>query len=285
VCAEVGVYFDQENWWALELPSKPNADLTYKRGIERFYAALHRENLTADFVFESTDLAAYKVIFAPALYLVKPGVAEKLCAFVEGGGQLVLTYFSGIVDEHDRVHLGGYPAPFRKLLGLEVEEWTVPPDDRASALAVTPAGTAAGLASSYPSSFWAEVIRSEGAEVLATFTEGFLAGKPAVTRNTFGRGCAWYVGTDSDATFYTDLVRSVTETAGVHAALFAPAGVEVVERHAAHGVRYMFLLNHNETPATVTAPAMRGHELLAGVELTGSVELPAHGVAIVKRIA
>jgi beta-galactosidase len=282
VRAEVGVYFDQENWWALELPSKPNADLAYKRGVENFYLPLLNQNITADFVFESTDLAAYKVVVAPSLYLVKPGVAEKLSAFVEAGGHLVLTYFSGIVDEHDRVHLGGYPAPFRKLLGLEVEEWTVPPDDRVSVLAVTPAGAASGLASRYASSFWAEVIRSEGAEVIATFTEGFLAGKPAVTRNAFGRGSAWYVGTESDAAFYADLVRVVTASAGVRAPLVVPDGVEVVERHAT-GARYAFILNHNEAQVTVVEPRLRGVELLGGEAVAGRLAVPALGVAIVKR--
>ena len=59
----------------------------------------------------------------------------------------VFTYFSGIVDEHDRVHLGGYPAPFRKLLGLEVSEWAVPVSDAVTnPLRVTEAGRAAGLA-------------------------------------------------------------------------------------------------------------------------------------------
>lgn len=47
----------------------------------------------------------------------------------EAGGVAVFTDFSGIVDEHDRVLLGGYPAPFRKLLGLEASEWAVPASD------------------------------------------------------------------------------------------------------------------------------------------------------------
>ncbi len=281
--AETAIYFDQQNWWALELPSKPNADLKYNRGVENFYTPLLRANLAVDFAFAVSDLSRYKVVFAPALYLVAPGVAEKLEAFVAAGGQLVLTYFSGIVDEHDRVHLGGYPAPFRQLLGLEVEEWAVPPDDRASSLAITPAGAALGLPGKLASSFWAEAIRAEGCEVLATFTEGYLAGRPALTRRAHGKGHAWYLGTELDAAGYAALVKTVTDTAGLRPPLAAPADVEVVERHAADGTRYAFVLNHRDEPVTVSDPSLRGRELLSARDLAGALELPPLGVAIVRR--
>ncbi|NEA55440.1 hypothetical protein G3I60_15110 [Streptomyces sp. SID13666] len=49
--------------------------------------------------------------------------AERLTHFAADGGSLVVSFFSGIVDEHDRVHLGGYPAPLRDVLGLYVEEF------------------------------------------------------------------------------------------------------------------------------------------------------------------
>ena len=37
--------------------------------------------------------------------------------------ELIVTYFSGIVDEHDHVWLGGYPGALRDLLGIRVEEF------------------------------------------------------------------------------------------------------------------------------------------------------------------
>ncbi len=50
------------------------------------------------------------MIVAPVLYMVKPGVAERLEAFVAAGGVLITTFFSGIVNETDLVYPGGYPA-------------------------------------------------------------------------------------------------------------------------------------------------------------------------------
>jgi hypothetical protein len=39
------------------------------------------------------------------------------------GGTVLISFFSGIVDPDDRIRLGGYPAPWRGLLGLRVEEF------------------------------------------------------------------------------------------------------------------------------------------------------------------
>lgn len=287
VRAQAAVYFDYENWWALELPSKPNQELRYARPVVNLYKPLLAANVATDFVFEQTKLAGYKLLLVPSLYLVKPGVAERIAAWVEAGGVAVFTYFSGIVDEHDRVLLGGYPAPFRKLLGLEVSEWAVPTTDAVTnPLRVTEAGRAAGLAAAgYASTFWAEVIRPEGAEVLAMFGEGFVAGAPAVTRHGYGKGEAWYIGTEGVSAMYADVVRAVAARAGVRAPLGVPAGVEVNERGAKDGTRYVFLLNHGDGAVTVNASAggeLRGRELLSGAAVDGAVELAALGVAIVR---
>jgi len=153
-------------------------------------------------------------MFVPSLYMAKPGVAEKIEAYVAAGGTAVLTYFSGIVDECDRVHLGGYPAPFRKLLGLRVEEWAVPPDDRKHKVRFS---KVAGFKRKYETSFWAEVIRTEGAETVATFGDGCYAGLPAVTCHRFGKGEAWYLGTQFGPEFHADLVRCLAKRTGTKA--------------------------------------------------------------------
>jgi beta-galactosidase len=43
-----------------------------------------------DVVEGLSDFSRCRVVVAPMLFLLKPGVAERLEAFVEGGGTLVL---------------------------------------------------------------------------------------------------------------------------------------------------------------------------------------------------
>ena len=45
------------------------------------------------------DFSKYKMVVAPVLYMVKPGMKEALEEYVKNGSILVTTYMSGIVGE------------------------------------------------------------------------------------------------------------------------------------------------------------------------------------------
>ena len=65
----------------------------------------------------------YRLVVAPMLFMLKPGVGERLVAFVKGGGTLVLTYLSGIVNETNIVFRGGWPGGgLREAAGIWAEE-------------------------------------------------------------------------------------------------------------------------------------------------------------------
>src|SRR2546430_4912331 len=123
VPAEGEIVFGWERWWALERPSKPSANVRALEQARAYYEHLYRANISADFAHPEADLKAYKLVLVPNLYLVSDAAAAGLAAYVSGGGRLVMSYFSGIVDPADQIRLGGYPAPFVELLGLRVEDF------------------------------------------------------------------------------------------------------------------------------------------------------------------
>ncbi|MFG1936279.1 beta-galactosidase [Micromonospora tulbaghiae] len=267
VDADVAILFDYEAWWGAELDSHPSVDVTYTDRLAALHAALWRAGVTADVVHPSADLSRYRLVVVPTLYLVRDADADALRRFVEAGGTAAVTYFSGIVDEHDHIRLGGYPGAFRDLLGVRVEEFfplrageTVRLDDGARA------------------DVWTEWLHAEGAEVLAAYTDGPLPGVPALTRNAVGAGAAWYVGTrlDDDAT--DRLVARLLAETGVRPPVDAPAGVEVVRRRSADR-SWLFVVNHTTEPARL---AVSGVELLGGVRCDGTLEVPAGEVAVVR---
>lgn len=275
---QVAILHDQDSWWGLELPSKPNNDLKYKRVMEAFYGALHRRNIPTDFVFPDSDFGHYPLIFVPTLYVVSPKLADKLAAYVQAGGIAVFSYFSGIVDEDDRIHPGGVPGPLSELLGLAVEEWVIPETGATNELRVK---ELPGFQAEYPADFWAEVIRPEGAEVLATFGREFFCGSPALLRNRFGNGEAWYIATDSTPEFYDDLIGHFANQCGLGPVLEAPPGVEVTERRGESG-HFIFVLNHNADAVGVSLGAHQGRDLLTNREVSGSLDLPAYGVSVLR---
>ncbi len=115
--SRVAIVFDYEAWWASELDSHPNNSLKYLDAMRAFHRSLYLRGITADFVHPSSDLSGYDFILVCTLYSVTDTAATSIAAAVEAGATVLISYFSGIVDERDHVRLGGYPGAFRELLG------------------------------------------------------------------------------------------------------------------------------------------------------------------------
>jgi beta-galactosidase len=268
VPAEVAFVFDWESWWALEIPSKPSHDLLLLDQLAAWYRPLWERNLAVDFVRPDGELSGYRLVVVPNLYLVTDLAGENLVRFAVDGGTLTVSFFSGIVDERDHVRLGGYPAPFRELLGIVVPEFR-PHADGETVMTTLDGAT-------YSCDLWSDWIELEGADVVAAFEDGWLAERPAVTRN----GSAWYVGTRFEAAGMDALVAKLVEASGVRPPLDAPPGVEVVRREG-DGRVFLFLLNHGTEDATV-ALGDGFHDALTGDACPGAVTLEPSGVAVLR---
>ncbi|WP_406107947.1 beta-galactosidase [Micromonospora globbae] len=265
--ADVAILFDYEAWWGVELDSHPSVDVTYLDRLTALYDSLWRAGITADVVHPSTDLARYRLVLAPTLYLVRDADAAALRRFVTDGGTALVTYFSGIVDEHDHIRLGGYPGAFRDLLGVRTEEFFPLRE-----------GERVRLDDGSVADVWTEWLHPDGAEVLASYVDGPLSGVPALTRHAVGAGAAWYAGTRLDQSATDRLVGRLVAESGVRPAAVAPEGVEVVRRR--DGERsWLFVINHTIGPARVP---VTGVELLTGDRCDGEVVVPAGEVAVVR---
>ncbi|MET7880514.1 beta-galactosidase [Micromonospora profundi] len=267
VDADVAILFDFEAWWAVELDSHPSVDVTYADRLAALYGALWRAGVTADIVHPSADLSGYRLVLAPTLYLVRDADVDALHRYVEAGGTAVVTYFSGIVDDNDHIRLGGYPGAFRELLGVRTEEFF--PLREGEQVRLDDGSTA---------DVWTEWLHADGAEVLASYTDGPLPGVPALTRHRVGAGAAWYVGTRLDEPATDRLVARLLDEAGVRPAVPAPSGVEVVRRR--DGDRsWLFAINHTDTEVRVP---VSGTELLTGAVCAGELTVPAGEVAVIR---
>ncbi len=278
VRAEVAVLHDWSSWWALELEARPSSALRLPQRLRDHYAALWREHAAVDVVHPESDLSGYKLVVVPNLYLVSDAAAERINAFVAGGGQLLMSFFSGYVDDCDRIRLGGYPAPFRELLGPRIDEpW---PLGELQWLEVAFAGDADNVR--HGATLWADVIVPEGAETVAAYRGGgLLDGVPAVTVNDHGAGRAWYVGTRLDEAAMTAVMQQALAAAGVRPPLEGvPADVEAVVREGAEGP-LLFLLSHAEQERTILLPEP-ARDLLGGSNRIERVTLDPRGAAVLQ---
>jgi beta-galactosidase len=266
VRADVALLLDHTSAWAAEAPDQPSVDMTTHFEIRRWHAALWRSGVLADVLHPGADLTSYRLVLAPALYLMDDAAAANLTRYVEGGGTLVVGPYSGIVDEHDHVRLGGYPGALRDLLGVRVSEFFPLPLD----------GTVA-LGNGWTGTIWTEHARAETATVVTSYADGPVAGCPAVTRHPVGTGTAWYLGTRLTDPDLATLLRS----AGASPLLpEAPPGLEAVRRQHADGRSYLFFINHGTADATVAAT---GTDLLTGTDRpTAPVTVPAGGIVVLR---
>ena len=244
VAAEVAIVLDWDAWRAVELDHQPHTGFKYVDRIYEYYTALWQANITCDFVTPEADLSAYKLVLAPNLYQISDEAGRNLERHVEAGGTLVVGPFSGVTDPDERVRLGGYPASLRELLGIRIEEYWPLEDGVALHVGSPELGD-------FTASTWAEWFdfAATTAQVPARIENGPLAGHPAVTRNGYGAGSAWYVATLPEPAALGRLLRRAAAEAGVAPVLEdLPEGVEAVRR----GER-VFVLDHRTREVEIRA--------------------------------
>ncbi|KAA9004727.1 beta-galactosidase [Paenibacillus spiritus] len=277
--AKVGILFDWENRWALDLSSGPSVALDYVGEVHKYYDALYRQHIETDMIGVEEDFGKYEIIIAPVMYMVKPGFAKKAEAFVRAGGTFVTTFFSGIVNENDLVTVGGYPGELRSLLGIWAEEIDALLPDMKNEIVMKESWNA--LKGSYDCGILCDLIHSEEAEVLASYGSDFYAGMPVLTVNAFGEGKAYYIASSPDADFLRAFVGNLCEEKGIAPLVTAAGEVESVQR-VKDGKSFLFLLNHaaSELPADIGAAERT--DLLTGRAVSGQVMVPARGVMILE---
>lgn len=279
--AKVAMMIDFDNWNAVELSSGPSIALKYWPQVEKYYKSLAVLNVSVDIVRPDWDISQYDLVIAPVLYMMKPDVASNLKKFVEEGGTLLTTFFSGIVNENDLVTLGGYPGELRKLLGIWVEEIdALPPDMKNSIIVIKPLGNMEG---DYECGMLCDLLHLEDAKALAVYGKDFYAGIPVLTENIFGKGKAYYLASDPVQRFLDGLIKYLCDSKGIKGPFEPVEGVEVTQRVKVHKV-FTFVLNHNDHSADVSLDGKEYLELLTGKRICNSITLEPKGVAILKSI-
>jgi len=278
--ASVALLFDWPSWWAAEEPGRPTERLEALAQVQRWHRALWRRGIAVDLVRPGTDLSPYATVLVPQTYIVETDAATALRAAAERGASLVVGPFSGVADGNAGILTGRAPALLRDLLGVSGEEWVGLPD-APTPLRVDEAWTT-GPAEAQ-AVILGERLRADGADVLARFDSGHLAGAPAITRHHVAGGTAWYLGAVVSDDALSTVLDDALDAAGVVGATsdrLLPDGVEAIQRGEA-----LFLLNHGETAGRVTLPGPR-RDLLSDADVDGQVHLaPGAAMVLIERHA
>ncbi|WP_449602165.1 beta-galactosidase [Paenibacillus sp. Marseille-Q9583] len=282
---KTAIIFDWDNRWAIkDAQGIRNSGLRYEETVLQHYRALWELGIPVDMIGSGDDLSAYKLVIAPMLYLISEENGKRIEKFVEQGGTFLATYWSGVVNETDLCHLGGFPGPLRRTLGIWAEE-TEGLHSRDLNGVVMLASNALNLSGDYDAHEIAELIHLEGAEALGTYRSDFYAGRPALTVNRFGEGNAYHLATRvKDTSFYVELYAAITAKAGITRALNSelPTGVTAQLRTDGES-DYIFVQNYSGSPQAVKLDGADYTDLCSGTAAPSVLNLAVNDLAMLKR--
>ena len=279
---DVALIYDWEVRWALmytqgprQSPSRAPFDKEYLQTCQDHYRPFWKLGVPVDIIESLSAFDRYKVIVAPMLFMLKPSVVDRLDAFVKGGGTLVLTYLSGIVNETELVQRGGWPGGgLRKMAGVWSEEIDSLYPDAPQRIVPSP-GSGFGVTGEHPVRDYCERVHPEGAAVLATYKSDFYAGMPALTVNSYGAGRVYYLAARPAADAFLDgFTRALVAQAKISRCLDVdlPEGVTVQTR-AGGGRTFYFLHNFRRDGQVVDLGTLRLKKVGDGGVLTGRTTL------------
>ncbi len=284
------------------------AHLAYPMGLpspEEDGGLLHRwcyrNHFACGYIHPEDDLDRLKLIYVPHWLIWKDEWTEKLAAFAQKGGTVVISARTGSRDAANRVLAEAAPgASLSRLTGIAVREfgrlrpenggglfsiseerrssfWNDEPESARRSLSLTVGDRKIGAAHMY------ELLDLDGdanAEPVASWSGRFVNGEPAITRRAVGKGQVFYCGTYLTEALIDSFMASELTRAGVAPLVPGlPAGVELTRRDGPHG-RLLFVLNTTADEVELSG-LPDGKMLVADSPVDhGKCRLPGYGALI-----
>ena len=279
---EAALTYDWENSWAIEDSKCLGQNKEHLRTCHHHYISLWKRGIAMDVIDKDQDFDSYKLLVAPMLYMVKPGVGERIERFVRNGCTFVATYWSGIVDDNDLSFLGGFPGPLRKVLGIWDEEIDTLYNSDANHI-VFKGKNELGLTGRYAVHQLCALIHAESARTLADYDNDFYAGRPAVTVNDFGRGQAYYLAGRTEDTFLDDFYKALCTRLKLKQPFKPELPRGVVARQRTEGKNnYIFVMNFTGKSKSVAVGKIKGVDLCDGKKTGEKLTLAPYGASVIR---
>ncbi len=275
--AEVAFINDYDSRFAFQY-QRSNQAFSYTNLFVTLYRGFYNRNIPVDIISCDRDLSPYKLVVAPALFVLAEERAQQLRDYVAGGGTLVMTFRSAVKDVTGLIFDEPLPGRLQDVFGAVVKEYNSPHPDEVSTLWGVSQSLGGHCAKA---SVWLDIMELRGATAIAEYDAGFSPNEPAITRNSFGKGTAYYVGTQPTQECADILMEMVASAAGVKPGIETPEGVDASIRTGESG-SLLFLANHRETPCSLPRPEGFVVDAITGEPAPEYIELDSYEVAVLR---
>lgn len=239
----------------------------YAKLLSQLHQAAYDENVGTDIIFpnvSAVELAKYKLVLIPALYIADDALLKRISDYVAGGGHVLMTFKSGFANENSAVRWERAPGPLRKAAGFTCQEYS----NLEGPLALKGDPFHVGFDANHVNT-WAEFLQVDTATPLAFYDHSFFGRWPAITKNHFGKGTLTYEGTAVSDKLQKAIVLDEMRAAGLTGQdQQLPASVRVKHGISNDGHNLHFYLNYSSDTVSLSYPYGESIDLLKGTKLT-----------------
>ena len=261
--SKVAIVYDWQNGWAVKhFCGFNNINRNYAAECIKWYEPFYKKGIAVDVIPMDADFSKYDLVIAPFLYMLKEGTIDRIEGYVKNGGNFVGTYLTGMVDEDDMCYLGGFPAgKLKDVFGVWQEETDSLPEGIKNAVSYN--------GKEYTVEHICDIIHTQGAEILGEYGKDFYKNMPAVTKNAYGEGKAFYVAFRNDEDFARDFCNDLINELSLplDADLTLDDGLVMRKRGDV-----IFVMNFTDDEKTVTLDK-EYKDLIKGEAVSGSVTI------------
>ena len=265
--AKAAVIRDFHCDWAFE-DGRMSGDYRYMRTLFAYYRALREQGITTDIVSPDDSFEGYSLIVVPAQVVVTPDFGKRLKMAAGRGVTIIVTCMSGLRTPNVATLGTMMQSDLMDLCGFDIEDQHALFAQRETLMKMDGATYTCGL--------WHDVLSLKSAQPLAFFASQYFKGKPAITRNTYGKGTVFYVATVAEQMVVDKIVGAAVSSAKITPAAKTDCpNVDLTEaRSIKTGKEYLYLLNFTDHEQTVSLnrSAKRVSE---GTLINGKIKIPA----------
>jgi beta-galactosidase len=269
VHAQIALLWDVESEWARQLNSGLG-NLPMPGELARAWHRICWESgYGVDVPDARSDLGRYRIIVVPGLFLLRPGLVERLAVAAEAGAQVLVDGLSAWVDCDMSCVVGGRPGPLGPHLGIWAEEL----DHLRTDESVRATGDGTYLPAEFHVEGWLDRVHVRDAEIIARAVDGFHQDWPVVTRRVQGRGAFWYLAGSLQAEARRTLLSALASDLAVAPALPGLDGSVIAHLRRQPNADWLFLLNPRAEAATVILDARPWQDGRTGVAVAPTLTL------------
>jgi len=273
--SEVAVVYEFRNRWALENASGfHNSDKKYKRTCINHYKQFWERGINVDVIGINSDLSKYKVVVLPMLYSLTKAQIDNIEKFVKNGGTVVATYMTGYVNETDLCYWGGFPGgKLQEVFGLTADEIDTLYESEQNDVTIDN--------KNYKVVDYCEFITTTTAQTIGVYGRDFYKGKPAVLRNVYGKGTAYYIACRDTGELLDKLYDDILKEAKIES-YNLPYGVSIHTREDMDNV-YLFVENYSDKGQRVI---LKGNflDLESCNVCEGDITLKGYEIRVLKKV-